>query len=791
MANTHVLNLAEASELYELPNRGPFAGRERELNELVDFLNEQSPSAQSILLIHGPRGIGKSSLALKAVNNVLDKRGFKTILWMHRSRAEELAIGGPEKNVFSSATINIAAITETEATDFPLHLLHFPKEIADTLPVGYGEKLRAVLARQRPYLLIIDDFDDAPPSQTDDLFRQLAQVKPPNKIILTSRSSKIHFPNPVFRLMELGPLIKEDVVKIILNCHADKFSNVQPLEDVASQVWSISGGHPEFIVQFMAQLLPRRRWLLGQERPEWRETYRRFSAGYLTQHKQEKDPELYLRDAVYRENLTVFKSQIVDWANNRKHILLDVLFALSNQPLDSQEQELAHNLGFLPEEINSFLDAIEELRRLGVIGCRRLLVGVSKQETWHPLVWPFACDLVKEQLDAAGQTNSLLQRRADRWIKFLQANPEGSELHDQQIPNIYDSFRWCVDQADWRRVLEIGKRFSPTLWIFKNRKNYQEVFSKIQYVCEQTLEAFQRAGWNDTHDICQQYIILARLYSDADREDAAKLDIALGYVKKALNVIGSNYSPVWEEVACLIANLYGKRGQIAEAKEWLTRVLQEGNKDYSLYPDWATAAYEISRLDMRKGDIHQAQAWFDKALLSHQPQKNHSTCASTSIEFAYACLLNGDLEHASKYAQTAEGIAMSLYSNTLLTEHAEISILSNAILAEVAKSQNQTDECEGYLQQARDLSKAARLNPRLTDELNGWLEHLIRSTRGFIPARAVASIMDKRLNQLRKRSLEMLSVLFAAMLLKTMTKVTNNYGYAVTLTVKVFSIWIV
>ncbi len=52
----------------KLPLFGDFVGRERELCLLEEFLTGDS-SVPSIMLVHGPRGMGKSALVHLGINN--------------------------------------------------------------------------------------------------------------------------------------------------------------------------------------------------------------------------------------------------------------------------------------------------------------------------------------------------------------------------------------------------------------------------------------------------------------------------------------------------------------------------------------------------------------------------------------------------------------------------------------------------------------------------------------------------------------------------------------------------
>lgn len=726
--------------LLSIPSLGPIAGRDREVEELLRFLKQDSE--KPIILIHGPRGIGKTALAYKAANLCANDRPFKAVLWINRTRVRQLIPDDQNKkwNTLSPEKKSLLEYVQQES-----HILGILQSPAiDELPNGYRDFFITALATHQPYLIVIDDFDEFFPLTAEhnkDLLEQLARVKTPNKVIITTRLPDNNFQYECYQLLEVGLLNEQDVKKIITESHPDRFGLI--LDEAVNYLWAISGGHPEFIMRLVSKKIVEG-WLLEPD-DEWVKAQERFSAGYLTNRDQANEPESYQEEGNYEKNIVEYRKKINELGAEEKN----VLFALANRLPDSPplaERELSVRLGYVPQDYGLFHRAVEQLRRQRLISCRITLDDKNSGQSRLPILWPFAREFIKIQFDKMDQTSNLQKARADRWIKFIRFHAESAKQIVQQLDDIYESFRWCVRDGDWQRVVNMGANFSKILWDLNYQTGLPKQRFDLQYVCKQTIEAVQKLDNIYLPVLISQHIMLARFHSDTKIGNLAEQDIALEHARKAYEVIGE-VGADWEEVVCLIAKINARRDAIEEAEHWLEEV--EKRVGISTLDDWASTAYDVAKAKMKSGDFAQAQIWVDKALSSYKRKNNLLKCSQVSSEFAYFCLAIKDWDRALIYAQITEkyilDVSGGIAPDGTPSEFAEIRVVANIIMAEVAKGKGQVKECEDFLREARDLSKSSNLNPVLIADLNGWLEHIIRSGRDFTPARAVATILDKKL----------------------------------------------
>ena len=498
---------------------GAFVGRDREIAEIMAFLEEQSATACSIMLIYGPRGVGKSALAYEVSRRSYYERGiFETVVWLDRTRASELLLLNHRRFPLSDEDIALnpdvprdaetyrywqrfaskreyASAEECAAWKRQLgvkndnlllleeRLSHFvmdtdsgniqfvkqkrrlEREIAELeerlatrceeinrntlssngLPKGSVSFLGEIL--QNRFLLVIDDFDEYENLGGDayGLCEQLARVRPPKKVILTTRLLKHSFAEHVFQTLPLGLLSKDDVKGLSLQCGLDALKPIQlvncNLDDTADYLWEKSGGLPEFVTRFFMPLAQQRGWLAGRN-PGWQGAFEHFTVEYLGGREQKRLLAKYEED--YDVNKAECAKEFVALSDEEKCILISL--ALQGETQALKEADLAHSVGYRlnTKDFNAFYTALTYLieKRLIVPWIEREeRQGEIKQSrgrtVWKYMLLPFTRQFIKDQLLAAPEVEAhLFRMQTDRWIKFVEGYIESPREIKQQLANI-------------------------------------------------------------------------------------------------------------------------------------------------------------------------------------------------------------------------------------------------------------------------------------------------------------------------------------------------------------------
>ncbi|KAI9672784.1 MAG: hypothetical protein M1831_000219 [Alyxoria varia] len=160
------LNLGDAPEIYEMN----FVGREDELEVLHEtLLPDPSPANRNVAIISGLGGMGKTQLAIAFAKKT--KKSFSTIFWLN-AKSEE-SVKGKEQ--------------EEEAVGRFKEWLSHPQN--------------------KRWMLIFDNYDDpkTPSRKSVEAYsiKKYFPYRCQGSILVTSRSSKIHFGKPLM-LKKLG-----------------------------------------------------------------------------------------------------------------------------------------------------------------------------------------------------------------------------------------------------------------------------------------------------------------------------------------------------------------------------------------------------------------------------------------------------------------------------------------------------------------------------------------------------------------------------------------------------------
>lgn len=222
---------------HNLPHLLNFFGREKELKNIADAL---SPKTRTWgVLIDGPGGMGKTSLAIRAAESV-PANAYDRILFLS-SKERKMTADGERKLSQFVVPGYLDVLNEIARQIGQPELAKLPKT----------NRARAIVAALDPAraLLILDNLESLPKDQQNLLFEFLSQLPSGCKAIVTSRRRT----DVDARIIRLGKLEQEAALALLAEMQADR-----PLLRKASKtdrihLYEETGGNPLLL-----------RWIVGQ-----------------------------------------------------------------------------------------------------------------------------------------------------------------------------------------------------------------------------------------------------------------------------------------------------------------------------------------------------------------------------------------------------------------------------------------------------------------------------------------------------------------------------------------------
>lgn len=217
-----------------LSNMPPYPQRYVSRKDLeAELVNHLHDDRHPVITLLGPGGIGKTSLAIAAIHDLARSNRFSAILWFS-ARDIDLLMEGPKGvrpkvlNEKDIAAQFAALIPPKRGEKYQSEIDYFGKSLQKSPGYMGG-----------PILFVFDNFETV--RNPIDLFRWLdTQVRPPNKILITTRSREFKGDYPV----EISGMSREESLELISNT-ASHLGIVALISDgYAEQLYSESGGHP-------------------------------------------------------------------------------------------------------------------------------------------------------------------------------------------------------------------------------------------------------------------------------------------------------------------------------------------------------------------------------------------------------------------------------------------------------------------------------------------------------------------------------------------------------------------
>lgn len=182
-----------------LPAPPSLVGREREIDAVLDLLKQ---STAQVVVVHGPRGVGKTGLAVCVSHRARDQRIFERVVWV-TAKGEELAPRGivpTNRSLWSLQSILHAIAAEFQKPDIGAE------------PIEHQEDLVIALLSGCASLLAIDNVDALDESQLNDIIRFLSRLPARVKVLVTGLSP-LGLPSEAS--FYVHPLRREDACALI------------------------------------------------------------------------------------------------------------------------------------------------------------------------------------------------------------------------------------------------------------------------------------------------------------------------------------------------------------------------------------------------------------------------------------------------------------------------------------------------------------------------------------------------------------------------------------------------
>jgi hypothetical protein len=190
------------------PTTKQFAGRETEFDVLVKSISDRNTN--SVLLVQGIGGIGKTSLAIEAISAIINTYIFDDLIW-----------------------INLSTMPSSTPDDLEKHLSGILNHPVDKLP-GVFNKI--------PILVVLDDLGSE--NELDELIAWAQSWSQPSRFVFTARRQPI-LSSDFVTAISLSPLSIEDSWKLLRNFFGDNLNQEITIErDAFELIYSLVGGNP-------------------------------------------------------------------------------------------------------------------------------------------------------------------------------------------------------------------------------------------------------------------------------------------------------------------------------------------------------------------------------------------------------------------------------------------------------------------------------------------------------------------------------------------------------------------
>jgi tetratricopeptide (TPR) repeat protein len=706
-----------------------FLGRDVERSQIKDFLTQ---STCPIMIVHGQRGIGKSSLVAKVANDSLEH--FSSVVWLDCSNALELFEKMDESSNFSlneKFQFTDDDLSETNRT--LINRLWQKKESVSSKVAGLlaNEMINNDTSNSHlPCLLIIDDFDENN-FLTLRLCEYIEQfVQYPNKIIVTSRLPDNSFGGLGYVPFEIGLLHKEDVDSIVkqhLSRLDTKILVNGSVEETCKYVLNLSGGLSEFISRCVIPATIQQGLLVGRD-SEWDRINQAFANNYLLEQDQPKsingyqmpansqDIEPFLKDLFDNDIFTGFV--LWRWFNldvdndgalpkSEKYFQDDLALVLGintkNNELESRFNSSLLKLYKHRLVSREIAYKVVDEKSQGLIQTPRWIllpvISIFLQKHW-PMARHFWVD------EAA-----LLQN-------FVDCNIDQPEKIEPHYKRIFKVISWCYENGFLEQVIALG--FSVVKVIEKIIDANQLPKELIIYdICRITADALEKRGvsenWKKLRSVL---LILAKLYSLAKADNKTK---TLEYAEKAYKLSLENKDSDWPDAGVFTAKSYIYIGDFDRAQQILNEVFSNLKQ---VKGNWADAAYLLATILSQEKNSPEAFMWYQKIIEAISYHKKIDIALKSATNAACFCSTTDNLSDSVMeiLVRTSETIRKN---RPYIEKYPKFAAYVLAHCAAAYEKHDDLKNCKKLLIETIDICKEFKLlNEGFYDPLSRRLDYL-------------------------------------------------------------------
>lgn len=216
----------------------PFVGREPELRLIAEVLSGADDGANSIVVVSGPPGVGKTALVREAATAAHAAGRFSQVLFVDlRGYASD-----PDDRVQPEAVLSkLLLLLGIEDADIPTD----PAEQA----IQYQQRLNELVAEGKPVLLWLDNASDR--SQFDSL----RPASPIHRVTVTTRETFGHIPKP--QVVDVDVMSSDEAVELLTSSTRDRHPTDRRLAEAPEATRRLAElcDHLPLALQIVAALL--------------------------------------------------------------------------------------------------------------------------------------------------------------------------------------------------------------------------------------------------------------------------------------------------------------------------------------------------------------------------------------------------------------------------------------------------------------------------------------------------------------------------------------------------------